>query len=295
VQAEHRLSGSVLGVAMDGVGLGLDGTPWGGELLWLEGAQCTRLGHLRPLALPGGDRAALEPWRMAAAALHALGKTQDIPARFPEQPLAADIAALLRQGVRCPLTTSLGRHFDAVAGLLGIQPVARFEGQAAMRLEGVADAQGPARSLGAGVGWCLREGNELDLHPLLAWVAQEAAAPAGRAEGVQDTHSGEPLQTLLPVAAVFHATLAEALATWVMRAAEATGVRDVVFGGGCVLNQVLLRDLLPVLSAAGYRVHLPRQAPANDGGLSLGQAWVALQHLQAGTLEGMRPAIFQST
>jgi len=172
VQAEHGLDEPVLGIAMDGVGLGADGTPWGGELLRLEGVDFERLGHIAPLALPGGDRAAREPWRMAAAALHALGRGGEIATRFPEQPLAPQLAQLLERSINSPLTTSLGRHFDAAAGLLGIKPVQRFEGQAAMLLEGLAEQYGPADPLPNG--WRIDTGHSLNLLPLLAWLADRA-------------------------------------------------------------------------------------------------------------------------
>ncbi len=285
VQAEYGLEGPVLGIAMDGVGLGSDGAPWGGELLRLAGADYERLGHLAPLALPGGDRAAREPWRMAAAALHALGRGAEIGQRFPDQPLAAQLAALLERGLASPMTTSLGRHFDAAAGLLGVQPVQRFEGQAAMLLEGLAEQHGPADPLPQG--WRIEPGHTLNLQPLLAWVADRTAGqgvgkpphplamPVTRSEKA-GAGSGTPGH-----AAVFHATLAAALADWIRPVAEASGIRDLVFSGGCVLNQVLMMELQRRLASAGYRVHLPRLVPANDGGLSLGQAWIAM-HTEPG-------------
>ena len=274
VQAEHGLDEPVLGIAMDGVGLGSDDAPWGGELLHLEGAGFERLGHIAPLSLPGGDRAAREPWRMAAAALHALGRGGEIAMRFPDQPLASQLAQLLERGINCPLTTSLGRHFDAAAGLLGIKPVQRFEGQAAMLLEGLAELHGPADPLPNG--WRIDPGHTLTLLPLLASLADRALQSGGKPP--PSRHSGNAPETLhqAHAAAVFHATLAAALADWIQPIAEATGIRHLAFSGGCVLNQVLMTDLERRLIAAGFQVHLPRLAPANDGGLSLGQAWIAM-------------------
>ena len=306
VQAEHGLDEPVLGIAMDGVGLGSDDAPWGGELLHLEGAGFERLGHIAPLSLPGGDRAARDPWRMAAATLHALGRGGEIAIRFPDQPLASQLAELLERGINCPLTTSLGRHFDAAAGLLGIKPVQRFEGQAAMLLEGLAEQHGTADPLPNG--WRLDPGHTLNLLPLLAWLADRAPQSGGKpphskvaAHGARELapalpasepgttpdsgglpppscHSGHAPETLhqAHAAAVFHATLATALADWIQPIAADTCIRHLVFSGGCVLNQVLMTDLERRLTAAGYQVHLPRLAPANDGGLSLGQAWIAM-------------------
>ena len=164
VLAEHGHDAPALGLALDGVGLGSNGQAWGGELLCIDGVRCQRLGHLRELHLPGGDRAAREPWRMAAAALHALGKGGDITRRFAHQPAAPTVATMLERDLHCPPTSSMGRWFDAAAGLLGVREVMAFEGQAAMLLEGLAEKHGEiAPDLDAFV---LGAAGTLDLLPL---------------------------------------------------------------------------------------------------------------------------------
>ncbi len=249
IAAEHRHAGPLLGLALDGTGYGADGGIWGGELLGIDGARMERIGHLAPLPLPGGERAAREPWRMAAAALHRLGRNANIAGRFPQRPAAA-LAGLLASGRHCPPTSSAGRLFDAAAGLLGLQDVASFEGQAAMRLEGLAERHGRFRALAEG--FVLRQ-EELDFLPLLAYLAE----------------AGDPQEA----AATFHATLAEGLAQWVLAATGKS--QTIALGGGCFLNQVLSRELGRRLRAAGMRVLEARAAPPNDGGIALGQAWVA--------------------
>jgi len=253
VAAEHRLEGPVLGLALDGVGLGADGGIWGGELLLVDGAASTRLGRLRPLALPGGDRAAREPWRMAASALHALGRADEIQRRFPG-PRAFAVRQMLESGVHAPETSSAGRLFDAAAGLLGLREHQAFEGQAPMLLEGLADAHGPADPLQHG--FRLMEDGTLDFLPLLGALAEDR--DQGRA------------------ASVFHSTLTLGLARWVLAFSERDGIRRVVFGGGCFLNRVLAGALGLALAEAGLEVCQASQVPPNDGGLSLGQAWIAI-------------------
>ncbi|MDH5265122.1 MAG: carbamoyltransferase HypF, partial [Betaproteobacteria bacterium] len=254
VCAEHGQAAPVIGLALDGVGLGTDGSAWGGELLRVDGTGFERVGHLGELRLPGGDRAAREPWRVAASVLHALGRGAEIPTRFA-RPGAPVVAEMLDHGTNSPSTTSAGRWFDAAAALLGVREVTAFEGQAAMQLEALAAGLGPVeadRSL-----WRISADGTLDVLPLLDRIA-----------GTRDAAFG---------AALFHATLVEALCEWVLVAAARHGLATVALGGGCFVNAILSTGLRRGLAAGGLAVLEARQAPANDGGIALGQAWVALQ------------------
>ena len=144
IAAEYGIEGPLLGLVLDGFGYGEDGASWGGELLLCENARFTRVGHLSPLPMPGGDIAAREPWRMAAAALHALGRGAEIADRFAGHRHAGQIAQLLQRS-GAPTTTSAGRLFDAVAGLLGNVHGAALRGPGGDGARG-AGAPGPDRS-----------------------------------------------------------------------------------------------------------------------------------------------------
>jgi hydrogenase maturation protein HypF len=257
VAAEHGHDAPLIGLALDGVGLGTDGTPWGGELLRVDGPRFERLAHLSPLKLAGGDRAAREPWRLAAAALHALGRGGEIATRFPGEIAAASLARMLEQGFNTPATSSAGRWFDAAAGLLGLRTRCAFEGQAAMQLEALATAHGTVPA--ADSLWGITHDGTLDLMPLAARLAE-----------LSDPGFG---------AALFHATLVQALAEWSEQAAAREGLRTVALGGGCFVNAILARGLRAQLERRGLDVLEARQAPANDGGIALGQAWVAAQEV----------------
>ncbi len=270
--AEHGINAPLIGLALDGVGLGPDGGAWGGELLRLDGADCQRLGHLQPLAMPGGDRAAKEPWRMAVSALHGAGFgyrvggwiKQYYPSRDP-----GPLLTMLARNLRCPPTTSLGRWFDAAAGLLGVRDLMQYEGQAAMELEGLAAQYGPVEPLPGG--YAVREdGAILDFSPMLSALM-----------GCKDDAAHG--------AALFHATVAAGLADWAIATTIETmaGPRvnrkkepklkaaKIVIGGGCAMNAVLMTALRSHFDAAGIELLEARQAPPNDGGLALGQAWIA--------------------
>jgi len=258
VAAEHRAfnvgNGKVFGVALDGHGYGDDGGAWGGELLLFHGATWRRYGHLLPLALPGGDRAAQEPWRMAVSALAALGREAEAGARFPEHSYARQVARMVALGGGVPITTStttsLGRLFDAASTLLGVCTRQSYEGQAAMELEAAADG---LRVLPRGY---VIKANVLDFRPLLKVLLA-------------------PGMTARKGARLFHGTLVAGLAAWIGQAADDLAVSTVFLGGGCLANRLLTEGLVAALRARGLTPLLPRAVPANDGGLSLGQAAVA--------------------
>jgi len=264
--AENGLRGAVVGVALDGTGLGSDGTAWGGELLWVGANAHTwrRLGHLQPLPLPGGDVAAREPWRMAAAVLHTLGRSAEIETRFAAavSPQALRLVTrMLRQNLNCPITTSAGRWFDAAAGALGLSVRQATEAEAALALEARA-RRWLAEHPDFNPPWY-----GLDLRPVVS-----ALFDVDRADD----------DAVCRAAAGFHLTLASALAHAAAEAADAHATRDVVLAGGCFMNAVLRRRLHWTLLSDGLKVHLPEAAGCGDVGLALGQAWVAAASLTAG-------------
>ncbi|MCW5667166.1 MAG: carbamoyltransferase HypF [Piscinibacter sp.] len=260
VIAEQGLVRPVIGIALDGVGLGSDGTAWGGEILWVGGAlqahRWERVAHLAPLRLPGGDVAAREPWRLAAAVLHAQGRDAEIEPRFAPVtgPQAArTLHTMLQRGLNCPTSTGAGRWFDAAAGALGLSVRQSTEAEAAIALEKLASA-------------ALARGDEptlpaptLDLHALVASLFEVPDEPAARERA----------------ALRFHLALADGLAEVTATQAAARGVEHVVFGGGCFLNRVLRERLALLLKRRGLAVHAPLAVPCGDAGLALGQAWVA--------------------
>ena len=257
--AEHGLRGPALGLALDGVGLGSDGAAWGGELLWVAPDAWRRLGHLLPLALPGGDVAAREPWRLVAAALHALGRGAEIVPRLAArvgERAAGTVANMLQRDLNCPPSSGAGRWFDAAAGILGISVRQQFEAEAAIALERLAAEYLTAHAEPAIDGlWHIRTGGVLDLQPLLTRLFE--LADGGRsAEG----------------AALFHLTLAAALADWIER--QSTTL-PVLLGGGCFANRLLSARLTQRLTAKGVPVFSAQAVSCGDAGLALGQAWVA--------------------
>ena len=271
VMAEHGLMGPVLALSLDGTGYGPDGTVWGGELLkaWPQGYE--RLGRLRPFALPGGDKAVKEPWRVGLALL---------VATFGERVAGLDLALvkergqhleligrMIERGLNTPACSSLGRLFDGVAAISGLRWEVAYEGQAAIELEQALAPEGQG-----GYDFDLtQEGGliTLDWRPAVAGVVADLLDGLGPGA----------------VSARFHVGLTAALARWAEAGAAQAGVGDVVLGGGCMLNAFLLERLPELLERAGLRAFTPALLPAGDGGLSLGQALAAARAWGLGLTE----------
>ncbi|MBV9167903.1 MAG: carbamoyltransferase HypF [Solirubrobacterales bacterium] len=263
--AEHGERGPAIGAIYDGTGYGTDGSIWGGELLVGDLERFERAGHLLPVRLPGGERAVREPWRMACAWLLA---AQDDPAAPPgpiAQAIAADswraVGELARRGVASPLTTSMGRLFDAVAALCGVRLAVTYEGQAAAELEALCDP-----SERGSYAMPLLLGNAeiiLDPRPTVSEIAR-------------DIQRGAPTAR---IAARFHNAVATATASACIALAGRRDLGTVALGGGSFQNRVLLESVAAILHRAGLRVLVPERLPPNDGGISYGQAAVAAASL----------------
>jgi len=260
----------VLGIILDGLGYGGDGTLWGGE--FLLGGYCgfKRLAHLLPVAMIGGAGAIREPWRSTYVHLRAALGWQDFTQRYGHLPLCrflearplATLDRLTAQNINSPLASSCGRLFDAVAAALDICPErAGYEAQPAMELEALVDEEALAAA-GEGYSFAIvsRDGPTL-LDPAPMWRAL-----------VDDLSCG--VETSV-IAARFHVGLARAVVKLALALAQRGAFDTVAVSGGVFQNRVLLERVLAGLQAAGFRVLSPARVPANDGGLALGQATVA--------------------
>ena len=290
IQAQHAPGQALLGWALDGVGLGTDHTAWGGELLRVQGAKFERIDHLPQLHLPGGDAAAREPWRMAVAALHRLGLNASdhlSTGTLPPVPAASikGVSSMLARGLNCPVTTSAGRWFDAVAGLLGVCGWQTEEAQAAIALEQLATqwlSEHAALVPDAG----LRDAG-LNLDVLLRRLLSLAGGVTASAAADPAAYRAMQAQG----AALFHVALADALAQAAIKAAQQHHINAIGLGGGCFFNHILRSRLQNTLTHAGLTVHLPQRSAYGDAGLALGQAWVAAHQVRSATgLETPSPA-----
>jgi hydrogenase maturation protein HypF len=274
--AEHGRDERVIGLSYDGTGYGADGRIWGGEILRADLAGFERVGHFRYVRMPGGDRAVAEPDRMALSYLYAAFGEEaakldlDVVRRLGENTVR-NLLAMMRAGVNSPETSSVGRIFDAVSALAGVCCRATYEGQPAVELESVAEV------------------NCAEAYP---YVIQDDGvlvidmSPAFRGIAANLLHVSQPFDAskVAPrIAAKLHSTIAQASADVCLRLRERYGLGTVAMSGGVFQNQLLTERLAALLREHGFEVLRHRDIPPNDGGISLGQAAVALRQLSCGS------------
>jgi len=243
--AEHGETGPALALVFDGTGYGTDGTLWGGELLRCDLREFERVAHLEPVPLPGGEAAIREPWRMAAMYLELL-----------ERPVPFERWAVVRESLKAnaPLTSGMGRLFDALAALLGVREKVSYEGQAAIELE------------------LLARDTPAEAYSCQVTDGRIAGADLVRAAH-EDLAAGRPREQ---IAAAFHEGVAAAAAAACREAAEP---RTAVLSGGSFQNLRLLGSVRRRLESLGFRVLSHRLVPPNDGGISYGQAAIAARRM----------------
>jgi len=256
--ADNGLPGDspVIGLAFDGTGYGEDGAIWGGEVLLADYRAFQRLYHLAYFPLPGGDAAIRRPARTALALLWALGLDWEDslpPVRFLPAPERQALRTQLARRVNAPLTSSLGRLFDAAAALAGGRQEVNYEAQAAIEFEAAADP------------------DETTAYPFE--IVEEIIDPRPACVSLlADARAGRSLAT---ISARFHNGLVEMVRTICNEIRMKTAIREVALSGGVWQNMVVLQKTIAALGRDGFRVYIHRQVPANDGGVALGQALVA--------------------
>ncbi len=272
--AENQLEGELLGVSWDGTGMGLDGTIWGGEFLLTNETSFERVAHFRPFPLPGGDRAIKEPRRSALGMLFEMYGSSvlqraDISTMqsFSENDKLI-IAQMLSKGVNAPLTSSVGRIFDAVASICGVRQTLSFEGQAAMELEFACQGARSEKIYGFEI---QRSENRysVDWAPMIEEI-------------LRDVKNGESLGE---ISARFHNTLAEVI----LAVARKTKQTRVVLTGGCFQNKYLTERSVTLLTENGIRPYWHQRIPPNDGGIALGQIYAFARQMPKTHAEETKP------
>jgi hydrogenase maturation protein HypF len=260
--AEHGLDGSrpVIGLSFDGTGYGDDGAIWGGEFLVADYETYKRMFHLEYFPLPGGDAAIKKPARTALALLWSLGlewdERLDSVAEFCAQDQTI-LRAQLERKINTPMTSSMGRLFDAAAALAGVRQKVNYEGQAAIEFEALADsAEAGKYSFGLNQ-------DKVELRSVVEALIKDSAA-------------GIPIQK---ISARFHNGLADMAREACLKIKSETGINEVALSGGVWQNMTLLQKTMQLLENSGFKIYIHHEVPTNDGGLSLGQAMIAASRL----------------
>ena len=256
--------GEVIGVAWDGTGYGLDGRIWGGEFFTGGYHGFRRVAHLEYLPMPGGEAAIRNPWRLALGYVLALtGETPDLSGLADREIMA--VRHQVEHRLNTPYTSAMGRLFDAVAALLGVRHCVSYEAQAAIELEMLATRRAVGRTVAERPLTYPYELEQTQAGMVIRLKELLKAILSDHRNGIDVAEIGWR----------FHHSLAEMLTGVCCQIADETGLRTVALSGGCFQNRLLLALSVLRLEEAGFQVLLHRQAPCNDGGVSLGQAVLA--------------------
>jgi len=282
--ADNGLDSPVIGVALDGTGLGVDENIWGGEFLVADYRKFRRVGHLEYLPLPGGDAAVKRPYRTAIGYILTLlgkGALDAVIASEVKQSRPASIGQVseveievikrqLERKINSPLTSSMGRLFDAISALLGIRGEIDYEGQAAVELEMVAYSSVIAKRIS---GEAISHAQESYPYRIVEDQGMRIVRLRDLLSAVvEDLHQGISKGR---ISVKFHNTLAKMINEMCQLIADETGVTQVALSGGVFQNRLLSRKTVSLLESSCFRVFTHRQVPCNDGGISLGQAVIA--------------------
>lgn len=249
---DNGIKGKVIGVSFDGTGFGTDGNIWGGEILLAGYKKFDRLFHLDYAPMPGGEIAIKEPWRMSLSYLYKTYKDNFKNTGIPflkkiDKNKRNVITRMIKNGINSPLTSSMGRLFDGVSSLIGIKDVARFEAEAAIELEKIADAE------------CDKSYNALNIEEIIKGI-------------VNDLKKKEKTSV---ISAKFHNTIAQLVKTVALRAKKREGAEKIVFSGGVFQNRYLVTRLKQLFDDSGCKPYFHRNLSTTDSDICLGQIAIA--------------------
>lgn len=268
VMADNMLKNKkVIGVAFDGTGLGLDGNLWGGEFLVADYKDFKRVAHFKYIPLPGGEKAIKEPWRMAFSYLYSIfgNELWKLDVNFVkklDRKKCKILRKMIDEGVNAPLTSSVGRLFDAVASLIGIRDMVNYEGQAAVELEMIMDDRR----------WTMDEGRKYKYSTKKesdVYIIDMDETIRGVIKDLRNNISKKIISLK------FHNTIVGLIIEMCKKIKKDTGLKEVALGGGVFQNMFLLTNAYNRLKKARFNVYIHEKVPTNDGGLSLGQAVIA--------------------
>ncbi len=262
---ENGIDGDIIGVAFDGTGFGTDETIWGGEFLCVNLKEFRRIAHLKKMPMPGGQMAIKEPWRMALVYLYdAFGEDLldlniDLVKRIDHKKWEI-IKRMIEKGINTPLTSSMGRLFDAVSSILSIRDNVNHEGQAAIELEMISDAKENET-----YPFVIMDGNPMiiDLKETIISIVKDLTEGGLKSK----------------ISKRFHKTISKLIVETCKVIRSKEGLNRAALSGGVFQNMVLLESAVNDLKESGFEVFIHHSVPTNDGGISLGQVVIAHMRL----------------